>query len=81
MDLSGSSKLPQIYANSICKADPHSPGPDVPQPFHLISNNTQDIEAMQRAEKNPQLVILSDWDHLTSSEYQKAMEDSRLGIL
>ncbi|CAI7652147.1 unnamed protein product [Penicillium glandicola] len=57
-----------------------NPGPDVPQPFHLISNNTQDIEAMQKAEKNPQLVILSDWDHLTSSEYQKAMEDSRLSV-
>ncbi|CAI7652644.1 unnamed protein product [Penicillium bialowiezense] len=57
-----------------------NPGPDVPQPFHLISDNAQDIEAMQRAEKNPQLVILSDWDHLTSSEYQKAIEDSRLEI-
>ncbi|KAJ5165528.1 Multicopper oxidase type 2 [Penicillium coprophilum] len=30
-----------------------NPGPDVPQPFHLISNNMQDIEAMQKAEKNP----------------------------
>jgi hypothetical protein len=61
-------------------ANTYSPGPDVPQPFHLISDNAQDIEAMRNAEKNPHLVILSDWDHLTSSEYQKAMEDSRLGL-
>lgn len=35
---------------------------------------------MQNAEKNPQLVMLSDWDHLTSNEYHKVMEDSRLGL-
>ncbi|KAJ5795216.1 Multicopper oxidase type 2 [Penicillium paradoxum] len=57
-----------------------NPGPEVPQPFHLISDNTQDIAAMKNAEKNPQLVILSDWDHLTSDEYQKVMEESRLDV-
>lgn len=36
---------------------------------------------MQKAEKNPRLVIVSDWDHLTADEYQKAQEDSRLNIV
>ncbi|KAJ5575634.1 Multicopper oxidase type 2 [Penicillium sp. DV-2018c] len=57
-----------------------NPAPEVPQPFHLISDNAQDIEAMRIAEKNPQLVILSDWDHLTSAEYQSVMEESLLGV-
>ncbi|KAJ5512183.1 Multicopper oxidase type 2 [Penicillium fimorum] len=57
-----------------------NPGPDVPRHFHLISNNTQDVKAMQKAEENPQLVIPSDWDHLTSSEYHEPMKDSSLDI-
>lgn len=36
---------------------------------------------MEQAEKDPQLVILSDWDHLTSEQYQKVQEDSRLNVL
>jgi hypothetical protein len=57
-------------------ANNYSPSPDVQQPFHLISSNEQDNEAMKKAEENRQLVTLSDWDHLTSEQYQKAMEDS-----
>ncbi|KAJ5104648.1 conidial pigment biosynthesis oxidase Arb2/brown2 [Penicillium alfredii] len=36
---------------------------------------------MQKAEQNPQLVMLSNWDHLTSAEYQKVQEESRVNIL
>lgn len=35
---------------------------------------------MQKAEKKPHLVTLSDWDHLTSAEYQKVQEDTRVNI-
>ncbi|KAJ5573783.1 Multicopper oxidase type 2 [Penicillium hispanicum] len=58
-----------------------NPTPETPQPFSLISDATADIEAMQKAEKNPHLVILSDWDHLTADEYQKAQEDSHLNVI
>ncbi|KAJ5831983.1 Multicopper oxidase type 2 [Penicillium riverlandense] len=57
------------------------PAPDVPQPFSLISSNPQDIQAMQRAEQNPRLVMLSDWDHLTSEQYQQVQVDSRLNVV
>ncbi|EPS34528.1 hypothetical protein PDE_09492 [Penicillium oxalicum 114-2] len=57
-----------------------NPSPDTPDPFHLISDNAEDIEAMRKAEKNPHLIILSDWDKLTASEYQQAQVDSRLNI-
>lgn len=36
---------------------------------------------MKQAEKNPQLIMLSDWDHLTATEYQKAQEDTGINIL
>lgn len=64
------------------RADSHnSPSSETPTPFHLISEDPADIAAMKKAEKNPQLVILSDWDHLTAAEYQKAQEDSRMNIM
>ncbi|KAJ9298682.1 hypothetical protein DTO271G3_3649 [Paecilomyces variotii] len=57
-----------------------NPKPGSPQPFGLISNNEDDIRAMRRAEANPRLVVLSDWDHLTSEEYQGLQEYSGLDI-
>ncbi|KAJ5108642.1 Multicopper oxidase type 2 [Penicillium angulare] len=56
------------------------PAPETPQPFHLISNNTADIAAMQKAELDPKLIILSDWDHLTFEEYQKIQEESGYSV-
>ncbi|KAJ5913138.1 Multicopper oxidase type 2 [Penicillium tannophilum] len=56
------------------------PAPETPQPFHLISSNPADIEAMQRAEKDPQLIMLSDWDHLTFDQYQKLQVDSHMEV-
>ena len=58
-----------------------SPAPEVPQPFHLISDDEKDIEAMQKAEGDPKLVILSDWSHYTSEEYQTIMEESGVDLL
>ncbi|KAJ5524546.1 Multicopper oxidase type 2 [Penicillium frequentans] len=57
-----------------------NPAPETPQPFHLISSNPADIEAMQRAEKDPQLIMLSDWDHLTFDQYQKLQVDSHMEV-
>ena len=50
-------------------------------PFHLISNDTNAIEAMRDAEAKPQLAMLSDWDHLTSKEYFAAQVETGLDIL
>jgi hypothetical protein len=52
-----------------------------PDPFHLISNNTDDIVAMRRAANDPNLVIMSDWNHVSSQEYLEAEEVSGLDIL
>ncbi|KAB8252282.1 conidial pigment biosynthesis oxidase Arb2/brown2 [Aspergillus flavus] len=57
-----------------------NPAPEIPQPFHLISDDEKDIEAMQKAESDPKLVILSDWSHYTSEEYQKIMEESGVDL-
>ena len=36
---------------------------------------------MQRADRDPTLVMLSDWDHLTSEEYQAVERASNLDLL
>lgn len=80
MDRFGSSKTaPLSRFNS--NIDHFSPSPETPDPFHFISSNPGDINAMKSAEKNPQLVMLSDWDHLTAAEYQKVQEDTRLNFM
>ncbi|KAL1970786.1 hypothetical protein VTN77DRAFT_2620 [Rasamsonia byssochlamydoides] len=51
-----------------------------PTPFHLISNDPEDLEAMHRTERDPRLVVLSDWEHLTSEEYFNLQKISGLDI-
>ena len=50
-------------------------------PFSMISSDPAEIEAMKTAASNPQLVVLSDWDHLTSDAYMQAMRESGYDIL
>ena len=47
----------------------------------MISDDPVDIEAMKVAESTPEIVILSDWDHLTSDAYMQAMQESGYDIL
>jgi hypothetical protein len=47
----------------------------------MISQNAKDLEAMQRAEHDPRLVVLSDWEHLTSEEYFNLQIESGLDLL
>jgi hypothetical protein len=77
---SGSSKAPPLR-NASNETNNPSPAPGTPDPFHLISTNPVDIAAMQKAENNPHLIMLSDWDHLTAAEYQQVQENSGLEIL
>ncbi|XHF99194.1 hypothetical protein AWENTII_002701 [Aspergillus wentii] len=57
-----------------------NPAPGTPNPFHLISNDTEDLEAMHKAESNPNLMTLSDWSHLTSEEFQAIQIDSGMDL-
>ncbi|KAJ5949286.1 hypothetical protein N7454_000870 [Penicillium verhagenii] len=49
-------------------------------PFSMISDDPTDIKAMEIARDNPQIVILSDWDHLTSDAYMQAEMESGYDI-
>lgn len=47
----------------------------------LISDDPRDIEAMQKAVANPQVIVVSDWTQFMSWEYMKAQEASGYAIL
>lgn len=47
----------------------------------MISDDPDDIEAMTKAQQNAELVVLSDWDHLTSDAYMDALKHSGYDIL
>lgn len=47
----------------------------------MISDDPDDIEDMKRAEANSEVVIASDWDHLTSDAYMDALKESGYDIL
>ena len=57
------------------------PTPSDSSPFSSIASDAQSLTAMKRAEANPKLAMLSDWDHLTSEEYINAEKVSGLDIL
>lgn len=46
-----------------------------------ISNDTQDIAAMDKAASNPEFMVLSDWSRFPSDEYWKVIEESKLLVL
>ncbi|SLM39593.1 Multicopper oxidase, type 3 [Lasallia pustulata] len=54
------------------------PKSGTPNPFHLISSHDDDIKAMQKAEKNPALMLVTDWDYLTSWEYMDLQAKTNL---
>ncbi|CAG1965547.1 unnamed protein product [Fusarium graminearum] len=54
--------------------------PDAPAPWHLISKEQADIDAMSRAVIDPKLVMVSDWTRFMSWEYMAAEESSGMAI-
>ncbi|KAJ5983839.1 hypothetical protein N7481_005938 [Penicillium waksmanii] len=56
------------------------PPADNDSPFAMISDDPDDVEAMRLAEQNANLVILSDWDHLTSDAYMQAIMETGYDI-
>ena len=49
-------------------------------PFSCISSSESDQQAMKEAEKNTNVVIVSDWSKFTSTEYFEAEQKSNLDI-
>ncbi|AEO61185.1 multicopper oxidase [Thermothelomyces thermophilus ATCC 42464] len=45
-----------------------------------ISNDTKDIKAMEKAARNPKLMVLSEWTSFTSEAWWKAVQESGLLI-
>lgn len=72
--------LPSVY-NPNSRWFRYRPSPNRQNPFAAISKNDEDQRAMKEAERNPVSVVLSDWDHLTSEDYMKALEDTGYDIL
>ncbi|KAL4892277.1 multicopper oxidase-domain-containing protein [Aspergillus ambiguus] len=56
------------------------PSEKTSHPFGLISDNSDEIQSMKYAERHGELVVLSDWDHLTSEEYMDALKDTGYDI-
>ena len=81
----------RAFAHSVCsiltKTDElwltrmRSPPPNAETPFSLITNNTREAKTMQRLDRDPTVILLSDWDHFTSEEYQAASRASNLDLL
>ena len=49
-------------------------------PWSLISDSADDITAMEAAMRNPIPVMISDWSHLTSQDFQTITEASQIDI-
>ncbi|KAJ5691255.1 hypothetical protein N7488_011990 [Penicillium malachiteum] len=52
------------------------PSAENDSPFSMISDDPAEISAMEEARRDPQIVVLSDWDHLTSDAYMQAERES-----
>ena len=56
------------------------PSSNQSSPFSLISSSSIDQGQMEKAESNPEIVLVSDWSKFTSSEYFAAESNSNLDI-
>lgn len=82
MELSISGKAFYSSCIALTSADDQCrPSPNRQNPFAAISQNEEDQKAMKEAERNPVSVMLSDWDHMYSSDYMKALHDTGYDIL
>ncbi|KAF4975328.1 hypothetical protein FZEAL_7861 [Fusarium zealandicum] len=56
------------------------PKEGTPAPWHLISKDDADIEAMRKAVIDPKIAMVSDWTRFMSWEYMEAEESSGMAI-
>ncbi|MCJ1286312.1 hypothetical protein MMC26_005657 [Xylographa opegraphella] len=56
------------------------PASSEPSPFSTIDSDFKSVAAMKRAEANPNVVLISDWDKFTSAQYTAAEQASNLDL-
>ncbi|KAF2671315.1 conidial pigment biosynthesis oxidase Arb2/brown2 [Microthyrium microscopicum] len=56
------------------------PPPGEARPFSMISSDRKAVAAMEKAELNSHVVLVSDWTHITSEQWFAAEEASNLDI-
>ncbi|KAL1974849.1 hypothetical protein VTN31DRAFT_5053 [Thermomyces dupontii] len=56
------------------------PGPRTSKPFELITSDRRELRAIERAVRNPEPIMLSDWTNFTSFEYMNALEETGYDI-
>jgi FtsP/CotA-like multicopper oxidase with cupredoxin domain len=67
--------LDGLYGSLFIRRKPGTPGP-----WHMISDDPEDIAAMEKAAKDPVVMLISDWDRFNSSVYKEANAESQLQI-
>ncbi|KAE8326988.1 conidial pigment biosynthesis oxidase Arb2/brown2 [Aspergillus sergii] len=56
------------------------PKPETLTPWHLITNDTDDIKGIEQAVANPELVVVSDWSQFKSWDYIEAEKAANLNL-
>ncbi|KAF2166408.1 multicopper oxidase [Zasmidium cellare ATCC 36951] len=54
--------------------------PGTLNPFHMISEDPDDVAAMERAANDPVVIVASDWSYYNSSQYKETFAKSQLQI-
>jgi hypothetical protein len=56
------------------------PKPGEPKPFSLITSDKDAVAAMEKAEQDPQVAIVSDWTKFTAEQWFEVEQASNLDI-
>ncbi|KAL5339745.1 laccase-1 [Aspergillus crustosus] len=54
--------------------------PDAPRPYATITEDPEEQCQLQRAENDPNLILVTDWTHLTAEEYHAVAVESGFNI-
>lgn len=66
---------------SSCRLKENRRKSETPTPWELITDDPAEIEQIERATREPKLMLVSDWTRFKSWEYMEAEEKSALTIL
>ncbi|KAL4803270.1 laccase-1 [Aspergillus unguis] len=53
---------------------------DAPRPYTAITEDPDELQQIQAAENNPELILVTDWTYLTSEEYHKVTVESGYNV-
>ncbi len=65
-----------VYTNSY-----RSPAPKNQKPFSMITNDAKELKQLEKAELDPEIVMLSDWTHMTSEEIRDVAVTANLDTM